>query len=54
MIHRWMRDITAREATQAIVSNVGDLGVPLRTRTDNGPQFSASIFQAALQKWGVS
>lgn len=54
VIHRWMRDPTAREVTQVIVRNFVDLGVPLRIRTDNGPQFNASIFQTALRKWGVT
>jgi hypothetical protein len=53
VIHRWMRDPTAREVTQAIIGNFVDLGVPVRIRTDNGPQFAAGIFQQALRKWGV-
>jgi hypothetical protein len=39
---------------QAVISNFVELGVPMRLRSDNGPQFDAGIFQAALQRWGVA
>ena len=54
VIHQWRRDPTAREVVQAVVSNFVELGVPMRFRSDNGPQFDAGAFQAALQRWGVA
>jgi hypothetical protein len=39
---------------QAVISNFVELGVPMRLRSDNGPQFDAGIFQAALQRWRVA
>ena len=30
VIHRWMKDSTAREVTLAIIGNFVDLGVPVR------------------------
>lgn len=54
VVHQWKRDPTAREVMQAVISNFVELGVPKRFRSDNGPQFDAGIFQAALQRWGVA
>ena len=31
-----------------------DTGVPVRIRTDGGPQFTSSKFQQFLKKWGVT
>ncbi|XP_046640190.1 uncharacterized protein K02A2.6-like [Daphnia pulicaria] len=53
VIHRWYHAPSARELIQAITENFVDLGVPIRIRTDGGPQFGAGAFQQALQKWGV-
>lgn len=52
VVHQWRRDPTAREVVQAVVSNFVELGVPMRFRSDGGPQFSAGIFQEALKRWG--
>lgn len=53
VVHQWRQDPTAREVTQAILSNFVELGVPMRFRSDNGPQFDAGVFQEALRRWGV-
>jgi hypothetical protein len=53
VVHQWRRDPTSREVTQAILSNFVELGVPMRFRSDNGPQFDAGTFQEALRRWGV-
>jgi transposase InsO family protein len=53
VIHRWYHASSARELIQAITENLVVLGVPIRIRTDGGPQFGAGAFQQALQKWGV-
>ncbi len=52
VVHQWRRDPTAREVVQAVVSNFVALGVPMRFRSNGGPQFSTEIFQEALKRWG--
>jgi len=54
VVHRWHHDPTASEVIRAIVSNFVELGVPVRFRSDQGPQFKAGSFQSMLQKWGVN
>ena len=54
VIHQWRRDPTAREVVQAVESYFVELGVPMRIRSDNGLQFDAGAFQAALQRWCVA
>lgn len=54
VVHQWRHDPTAREVVQAVINNFVELGVPMRLRSDNGPQFEAGVFQAALKRWGVS
>jgi hypothetical protein len=43
VVHRWRRDRTAREVAQAVIGNFVELGVPMRFRSDNGPQFDAGV-----------
>jgi hypothetical protein len=54
VVHQWRRDPTAREVIQAVVHNFVELGVPMRFRSDNGPQFDAGVFQETLKRWGVA
>ena len=53
IVHQWRHDPSAREVTQAIIENFVDLGVPVRMRSDNGPQFEAHSLQTKLRQWGV-
>ncbi len=48
VVHQWRREPTTREVVQAAVSNFFELGVPMRFRSDDGPQFNAGIFQDTL------
>jgi hypothetical protein len=54
VVHRWKRDPTAREVAQAVIGNFVELGVPMRFRSDNGPQFDAGVFRDAMERWGVA
>jgi hypothetical protein len=50
IVHQWRHDPSAREVTQAIIENFVDLGVPVRMRSDNGPQFEAHSHQTKLRQ----
>jgi transposase InsO family protein len=54
IVHQWRHNPSAREVTQAIIENFVDLGIPVRLRSDNGPQFEAHSFQTKLSQWGVA
>ena len=54
VIHQWHHSPTAREVARAVIGNFVGLGVPVRIRTDGGPQFAAKEFQDALSRWGVT
>ncbi|XP_050710137.1 uncharacterized protein LOC126994907 [Eriocheir sinensis] len=47
------RDTTADATIRQFRSYFRDLGVPLRLRTDGGPQFTSSAFKQFLTRWGV-
>lgn len=53
VVHQWCHDPSSREAVQMVEENFVQLGVPVRMRSDNGPQFDVQIFQAKLRQWGV-
>jgi hypothetical protein len=38
----------------AVIDNFAELGVPMRFRSDNGPQFDAGVFRSAMDRWGVA
>ena len=46
-------DTTSHNTTRMLSRYFREVGVPLRLRTDGGPQFSSSIFAAFVQRWGV-
>jgi len=53
-IHVWYRkDPSAADVIKVIRQNFTALGVPVRFRSDNGPQFKARAFQLFLEQWGV-
>jgi hypothetical protein len=54
VVHRWKRDPTAREVLHAVIDNFVELGVPMRFRSDIGPQFDAGVFRTAMDRWGVA
>ena len=53
-IEAWYgRDLSARDVIRSITSNFVNLGVPVRIRCDNGPQFSSNDFIQFTNNWGV-
>lgn len=52
-INVWAKDPTAKEVAKAVAKNFVDLGVPVRFRSDGGPQFSGGEFTKFLDRWGV-
>ena len=53
-IDRWQHDPSSREVIRAISRNFVDLGVPVRFRSDNGPQFASTEFKKFLIDLDVS
>lgn len=45
---------TARDIIKVLGKNFMDLGVPVRFRSDGGPQFASQELVNFLQKWGVT
>ena len=45
---------STRDIIRAIGKNFMDLGVPLRIRSDGGPQFASREYRDYLAKWGVT
>jgi hypothetical protein len=37
-----------------VIENFVEVGVPVRFRSDDGPQFDAGVFRAAMNRWGVA
>ena len=45
--------ITAQALCRAICRYFRDVGVPLRLRSDGGPQFTSTEFKDCMTRWGV-
>jgi hypothetical protein len=41
-------------SVHVVIDNFVEVGVPVRFRSDNGPQFDAGVFRAAMNRWGVA
>ena len=53
-LHLFSRgDTTSRQVIRALRENFVTLGVPVRLRTDGGPQFTSHDFKAFMRRWGV-
>ena len=53
-IAEYGREATSR-ATMTLLRNLfQDVGVPVRLRTDGGPQFSSSAFRSFMKRWGIN
>lgn len=52
VVHRWKRDPTARVRVETVlhadIENFVELGIPMRFRSDNGPQFDAGVCRSAM------
>lgn len=46
-------DVTAHTLCRAICRYFRDVGVPVRLRSDGGPQFASADFQGCMARWGV-
>ena len=47
------RDTSAAATIRLFQEFFSEMGVPVRLRTDGGPQFSSTEFQSFLARWGV-
>ena len=53
-LHLFPRDdTTSRQVIRALRENFVTLSVPVRLRTDGGPQFASHDFRAFMKRWGV-
>ena len=53
-IAEYGRDATSRTTTRFLSRLFRDVGVPVRLRTDGGPQFSSSLFRQFVKRWGIT
>ena len=53
VIDSWTRDPSSREVIRIIARNFVNLGVPVRIRSDGGPQFDSKEYKDFLERWGV-
>ena len=52
-VHCWKNMPSSQQVIDAIIQDFAIYGVPLRVRTDGGPQFTASTFKNFLEEWNV-
>ncbi len=52
-VHVWRADPTSQQVISALIQDFTVYGVPLRLRSDGGPQFTSSSFQNFLHEWNV-
>ena len=53
IVAEWTDDPTAQQVILKCRQYFATLGVPIRFRSDNGPQFAANEFKKFLDRWGV-
>ena len=54
VVHVWKNDPSSQQVIDALSSDFAAYGVPLRIRTDGGPQFAAASFKDFLDTWNVA
>ena len=53
MVAQWNSDPTARQVINALQEEFTTISIPVRIRSDGGPQFKAKEFQDFLVDWGI-
>ncbi len=53
-VHVWKSDPTSQQVIKALLQDFAVYGIPLRLRSDGGPQFTSSTFNDFLQEWNIS
>ncbi|XP_045126111.1 uncharacterized protein K02A2.6-like isoform X1 [Portunus trituberculatus] len=48
------REASSRTTTKLLCRIFRDVGVPVRLRSDGGPQFTSSTFRSFTQRWGIN
>jgi transposase InsO family protein len=54
IVHSWRSDPSTQQVVDALIVDFSHFGVPLRLRTDGGPQFASAAFQKFLEEWNVA
>ena len=53
-VHMWSSTPTSAKVIEQLRKWFVDLGIPLRVRSDGGPQFDSAEYREFLEKWGVN
>ena len=53
-VHMWSSTPTSSKVIEQMRKWFVDLGIPLRVRSDGGPQFDSAEYREFLEKWGVN
>ena len=53
MVHQWSADPTSRQVINALCGFFATFGIPLKLRTDGGPQYASKEFKDFLHDRGV-
>lgn len=53
-IAEYSREATSRTTIRLLRNIFKDVGVPVKLRTEEGPQFSIYIFRSFVEKWGIN
>ncbi len=53
-VHAWRADPTSQQVMNALTKDFATFGVPIRLRTDGGPQFTSAAFVKFLDDWNIN
>ncbi len=53
-VHAWNADPTSQQVMNVLADDFAVYGVPIRIRTDGGPQFTSAAFNNFMDEWNIS
>ncbi len=54
VVHAWRADPTSQQVMNLLPQDFAVYGIPLRLRTDGGPQFMSASFKNFLEEWNIA
>ena len=54
VVSAWRQDPTAQQVVNALLTHFATYGVPIRLKTDGGPQFTATTFREFTERWNIT